>query len=476
MQAQAKKELRVLFWLFFIYKKEEVLMANSSLLPKVIAEEILDKIGGKENIVELTYCMTRLRITTVNSDASVIDSLKKVEGVMGVVKQGDQLQIILGPGRVIKVANEVGKITGISVGELDEAKVKHAEIKAKNSTPFKLLLRKISNIFIPMIPAFIACGLVSGINNIIVKYYPAFSAGPIGGILSVIAGSVFFGLSLFVGVNAAKEFGGSPMLGGTMAAILTIPSLATVTIAGKALVPGRGGVIAVLLVVAFSSWLEKRIRKVVPDVLDLFVTPLLTVLISGFVALLLLQPFGGYISECIGYLVKESIKNGGGVTGFILGGTFLPLVMTGLHQGLTPIHADLLKTTGKDLLLPILAMAGAGQIGASIAVLVKTKSKRLKKTIISAIPVGILGVGEPLIYGVTLPLGKPFLGACIGGAFGGAVQAIFGVASISMGLSGVPLAAIITPGHVAYYLIGVVTAYIVGFIATYLLGFEDPEE
>lgn len=286
---------------------------------------------------------------------------------------------------------------------------------------------------------------------------------------------MFFGLNLFIGVNAAKEFGGSPMLGGTVAAILTVPTLSTVVIAGKALVPGRGGVIAVLIVVAFSSWLEKKIRKHTPDVLDLFVTPLLTVLISGFAAIYILQPFGGFISDSIGIIVKTAIKGGGPITGFILGGTFLPLVMTGLHQGLTPIHADLLKTTGQNLLLPILAMAGAGQIGASLAVLAKTKNARLKKTIVSALPVGILGIGEPLIYGVTLPLGKPFIGACIGGAFGGAVIAAMKVASISMGLSGIPLAAIIKPGSVLFYLLGVLVAYITGFIATYLLGFEDPQ-
>jgi PTS system sucrose-specific IIC component len=150
--------------------------------------------------------------------------------------------------------------------------------------------------------------------------------------------------------------------------------------------------------------------------------------------------------------------------------------MTGLHQGLTPIHADLLKTTGQNLLLPILAMAGAGQVGASIAVYFKTRNSRLKKTIASGLPVGILGIGEPLIYGVTLPLGKPFLGACIGGAFGGAFNAAMGVASISMGISGLPLAILITPGTVGYYLLGILISYVAGFIATYLLGFEDPEE
>ena len=449
-------------------------MASTNQTPKVMAESILQKIGGKENLASLTYCMTRLRMVLKDENLADKEGLKKIDGIMGVAEQADQLQVILGPGRVTKVANAVGEITGLKIGEVDEATVRRQEIKAKNNTPFKNLLRKISSVFIPLIPAFIGCGLVSGILNIIVKFNPSFGASAAGNILVIIGNSIFWGLNLFVGVNAAKEFGGSPMLGGAMAAILTHPNLALIKIGGKALVPGRGGVIAVLIVVAFSSWLERKIRKIVPEVLDLFVTPLLVVLIAGFVALLALQPLGGIISDSIGTAVKAAINGGGPVTGFILGGTFLPLVMTGLHQGLTPIHADLIKTTGQTLLLPILAMAGAGQVGASIAVLVKSKSQRLKKTIASALPVGILGVGEPLIYGVTLPLGKPFIGACIGGAFGGAVIASLAVGAKSMGLSGLPLALIVTKPLA--YLIGVVVAYVAGFIATYLLGFEDPQE
>jgi PTS system sucrose-specific IIC component len=210
------------------------------------------------------------------------------------------------------------------------------------------------------------------------------------------------------------------------------------------------------------------------EMLDLFLTPLIVVLVSGFVALLALQPLGGIISDSIGTAVKTVISGGGAFTGFVLGGTFLPLVMTGFHQGLTPIHADLIKTTGQTLLLPILAMAGAGQVGAAIAVLAKTKNHRLKKTIWSALPVGILGVGEPLIYGVTLPLGKPFIGACIGGAFGGAVMAALAVGAKSMGLSGLPLTLLVTKP--VGYLIGVVVAYAAGFVAAYVLGFEDPQE
>jgi sucrose PTS system EIIBCA or EIIBC component len=448
-------------------------MANSNQ-PRVIAEAILEKLGGKGNLASVAYCMTRLRVVLKDASLANKDGIKKIEGVMGLVEQGGQIQIILGPGRVTKVANEVGEITGLKIGEVDEATVRREEIKAKNNTPFKNLLKKISSIFIPLIPAFIGCGLVTGILNILVKFDAGFAATPTAKILVIIGNSVFWGLNLFVGVNAAKEFGGSPMLGGAMAAIITHPNLTGVTLFGKALVPGRGGIIAVLIVVAFSSWLEKKVRKFVPEMLDLFLTPLIVVLVAGFVALIALQPLGGFISDSIGAAVKAVIGTGGAVTGFILAGTFLPLVMTGLHQGLTPIHADLIKTTGMTMLLPILAMAGAGQVGASIAVFVKTKSHRLKKTIASALPVGILGVGEPLIYGVTLPLGKPFIGACIGGAFGGAIMAALSVGAKSMGLSGLPLSLLVNKP--LGYLIGILVAYVAGFAATYVLGFEDPQE
>lgn len=207
---------------------------------------------------------------------------------------------------------------------------------------------------------------------------------------------------------------------------------------------------------------------------DLFVTPLAVVVISTFAALFICQPLGGYLSEVIGYAATKSIGSGGALTGFILGGTFLPMVMVGIHQGLTPIHAELLSRYGVTILLPILAMAGGGQVGASLAVYLKTKNKGLKKTIASALPVGLMGIGEPLIYGVTLPLGRPFIGACIGGAVGGAVQAAYMVGAATIGISGLPLAA--GTDNIPMYLLGLAAAYVAGFIATYLLGFDDPKE
>ena len=306
------------------------------------------------------------------------------------------------------------------------------------------------------------------------KVDPTLAAGPLFQMLAIAGNAAFFGLNIFVGINAAKEFGGSPMLGGVMAAVLSHPGLAQITLFGDNLVPGRGGIIAVLLVVFFSSWLEKKLHRIVPDMVDLFVTPLAVVVISTFMALFICQPLGGYLSEAIGYAATKSIGSGGALTGFILGGTFLPMVMVGIHQGLTPIHAELLSRYGVTILLPILAMAGGGQVGASLAVYLKTKNKGLKKTIASALPVGLMGIGEPLIYGVTLPLGRPFIGACIGGAVGGAVQAAYMVGAATIGISGLPLAA--GTDNIPMYLLGLLAAYAAGFIATYLLGFDDPKE
>ena len=444
---------------------------------KALADGIIEGCGGKENIQSIMNCMTRVRITVKDQDRVDEAVLKSVQGVMGLVKADGQVQIIVGPSVATKVAEELRSLLGLSedkpsFGEADRVR---KEMKSKYGTSAGDVLKKISNIFIPLIPAFIGCGLIQGINNLI-KKFNWIEPGAFTALLTVFGGAVFTYMLIMVGINAAKEFGGSPALGGVMAGILMTPGLADVTLFGKPLVPGRGGVIAVLLVVFFTALVEKQVRKLVHESVELIVTPLITVLVSGFVAIIVLQPIGGAISDGIGAAVTAAIQTGGAFVGAILAGTFLPLVMTGLHQGLTPIHADLLAKFGENALLPILAMAGAGQVGAAIAVYVKTKNKRLRRTIASALPVGILGNGEPLIYGVTLPLGKPFLGACLGAAFGGASNAIFHVASISMGLSGLPLASLIKPDKIVLYLLGVLISYVAGFIITYLLGFSDPVE
>jgi len=392
----------------------------------------------------------------------------------------------LGPGKAAQVCTEFkALLTNKTISTKDgsqesdcfdekQGEQLHEAIRAKNNTPFKMFLKKIANIFMPLIPAFIGCGLITGLLNVVLKIEPSWANMAAIKILGIAGSAVFWGLNFFVGINAAKEFGAMPILGGVLGVVISHPLLATVTMFGEPLVPGRGGVLAVILVVAFSSWLEKKLHKIVPEILDLFLTPLLVIVISSFAAIVILQPIGGLLSEAVGAIAVTAIAQGGAVTGFILGGIYLPVVLMGLHQGLTPIHAELISRTGVTILLPILAMAGAGQVGAAIAVYYKTNNSRLRKTITAALPVGIMGVGEPLIYGVTLPLGKPFVGAAIGGACGGAVQASYVVGVSALGISGLPLAA--TANNITAYLFGLLVAYTTGFIATWLIGFDDPKE
>ncbi len=453
-----------------------------------LARDIYDLMGPADNITQVYHCMTRLRLH-VQEEHFTKEQLSAIPGVLGINKSGDEWQIVVGPGKAGKVtaafktlmaqpavptASSSSSVASLAKqAAVGDGQALHEAIRKKNATPVKLALKKIAQIFTPIIPAFIACGLITGILNIMIKADPALSSLPLVQMLAVAGNAVFFGLNIFVGINGAKTFGGSPMLGGVMAAVISHPMLTQITFLDSSLIPGRGGIIAVLLVVLFSSHLEKKLHQLVPVMLDLFVTPLLTVLVSTLVALCIFQPIAGVISEAIGTAATSSIDAGGAVTGCILGGTFLPMVMCGVHQGLTPIHAELLSRYGVNILLPILAMAGGGQVGASLAVYVKTKNKALRKTIASALPVGIMGVGEPLIYGVTLPLGKPFIGACIGGAAGGAVQASYMVGSTSMGISGLPLT--LSTNHMLIYLAGLLTAYVVGFIITWIVGFDDPE-
>ena len=448
-----------------------------------LASEILRGIGGQQNISRLENCMTRVRVE-VHDDALLdIAGLKKLPGVSGYVKQGEQHQLIVGPGKAAQVVDAMQALMREQGGMpvTDDVERTKAQAKSKYKAPMSDALRMLANVFIPLIPAFIASGLITGIINILKRpdivgdvatQYPNLL-----GLLAIFGSAVFAIMNILVGVNTAKVFGGSLALGGVMAGILSSPQLAQITLFGEQLQPGRGGVIAVLLVVALMCWIEKRLRALLPGSIELILNPLLTTLITGSIAVVALQPQCGWISEAIAHGASWAIDRGGFLVGAVMAGTFLPLVLTGLHQGLVPIHVELVQAHGYNALLPILSMAGVGQVGAAIAVLMKTRNSRLKKLCKGALPVGLLGIGEPLIFGVTLPLGKPFLGACLGGAVGGALISYFKVATvITFGISGLPLALTIVTGKVALYLLGYLVAVIAGFLFTWLLGFNDPEE
>ncbi len=448
-----------------------------------IAKKLIELVGGTENIISAQNCMTRCRLEINDYSKVRMEELKKSEGALGVVQAEGQLQIIYGPGKVNKITEEVNKIVGKKVLLGDDAvKETKAKLKEKNNTKFKNALKKVGNIFIPLIPLFVSCGLVLAVNNIAGVYLgDAYKTTVAAQIIGLIGNGVFAILPILVGVNAAKEFGSQmPMMGGVLGGILSSANLANITLFGQTLTPGRGGIISVILVVLLAVYIEKGLKKVVPDVLDLFITPLVTLTLSVLVALVVIQPIGGFISDTIGLVVANTVASGNMVvsviSGAVSGALFLPLVMTGMHQALTPIHADLIASTGSTVLLPILATAGMAQVGATIAVLRRTKNERLKATAKNGLVPGFLGIGEPLIYGVTLPLGKPFLGACLGAGIGGAVMAFFKVGAVALGVSGLPLALLIADGKMFVFLIGVLASYIGGYFFTELLGFEDPVE
>ena len=466
-----------------------------------IARAILSAVGP-ENITEAYNCMTRLRLRV--KDVTVTkEELKKIAGVKGVILNEGEIHIVLGPGKAENVAKECKRLleqtvkseaanlfaeapsethpkswiteAAVSKNKIGDGKELHEKIKKQNSQSiFKRMLQRVGHIFIPLIPAFIGCGLLTGLISLLLKISPDLAGNTYVQYLKLAGGSIFTVLNAFIGLYACKEFGGTPALGGAMAALLAAPGLAEIIFMGSPLIPGRGGIFASLLAGAATALIETRLCKRIPEAVSLFLTPLLTISVVSLASLFVFQPLGGFLSDILGYYTVHTIQTGGAITGFVIGGIFLPIVMAGVHHGLTPIHADMLASMGMTILLPIAAMAGCGQVGASFAVYLKSKNKFLRRTVISSLPVGMLGIGEPLIYGVTLPLGKPFVCACIGGAFGGAWQAYHGIGSYALGISGIPLAA--ATNNVFLYLCGVFIAYLAGFIATWLAGFDDPPE
>ncbi|AZB43107.1 PTS sugar transporter subunit IIC [Bacillus sp. FJAT-42376] len=441
---------------------------------KILAEKILEKLGGIENVASYAHCMTRLRVNVHDESKVDPEGIKGIDGVFGLVIE-DTLQIIIGPGTVNQVAEEFGKLTG-EPEELDlkkTAAVNKQAMNKKNATPFKQFLRRISNIFIPLIPALVASGLITGISKAIIQAGWLSDKSQTALILTAIGGGLFAYLGILVGHNAAKEFGGSPALGALAGILIINPAIAGISLFGENLLPGRGGLVGVLFAAIFMAIIEQRVRKFIPKSLDIIITPTIALLVTGLVTYIVFMPVGGWISEGITKGLLTILDVGGPGAGFVLGATFLPLVVTGLHQGLTPVHLELLSSIGNDPLLPILAMGGAGQVGAAFAIFARTKKKRLKRAIGGGLPAGMLGIGEPLIFGVTLPLGRPFLTACLGAGVGGAFQAYFHIATKSIGVSGIPLAFLIPLNEIVLYLLGLLISYAAGFFITYFFGFKD---
>lgn len=463
---------------------------------KMLGSEIVNALGGTENIINVTNCMTRVRVNVKDSTVISDDQIKNIEGVLGLVKEQLNYQIVVGPGKAMKVVDEIIKEYDLSRSaetfDTEWQDNKQAVKDQQKKSKLKEFLKLISAIFIPLIPAIIAAGLFNGFGSLLGQLS---SDGVISGqfwemtiLLFKLIGGAFYGyFAVFTGVNAAKVFGATESLGGIIGGITiganivaiskmiglfneTVPLESTLT-------TGKGGIIGVIFGVWLLSKVEKALRKKIPDVLDLILVPFLSLLITGILIVFVVMPVAGFASDGLVYalslLVNSTNPIVSVISGYVLSALFLPMVLLGLHHGLIPIYVVQLEAMGGVSLFPVLAMAGAGQVGAAIAIYMKAKklnNKRLCHVITGALPAGFLGVGEPLIYGVTLPMFKPFITAGLGAGFGGAwvmFQHVMAVAWGPSGLVAIPLMS--TPMMMLNFAIGLVIAYIAGFIITKLV-------
>lgn len=459
---------------------------------EAVSRELLASLGGVDNVATNEACMTRLRVGVRDMSQVDVAAIKSIEGVLGVV-ESDTLQVVFGPSVVNKVLDAFTSLTGIPKGgrRSDVAAVARKnkeEQAARHGNTLQLFLKHVANIFVPLLPGIIAAGLINGIANTT----NVSMGGSLSGVwwyeaIRTMGWALFAYLPIFVGYNAAREFGGSPILGGIAGAACVsnslMPLLATYSdtqillpLTNAPYNPASGGLVAAMLAGALFAWLERRLHDVMPRLVDTFVTPLCVLVIGGLVLVLALQPAGAFLSQGV-YVVMDFVyKKMGVIGGYVLASGFLPLVAVGLHQALTPIHVMLNDPTGPtqgvNYLLPVLMMSGGGQVGAGLALYLRTGSRKLKGYIRDSIPVGVLGVGEPLMYAVTLPLGRPFVTACLGAGVGGMLATLFHLGTISQGVSGLFGILIIQPGQQVAYVVSLLGACVGGFVLTWLFGVD----
>lgn len=463
-------------------------MTNNELVTQIV-----EKLGGISNIVTAANCMTRLRIDVKSMKEVDVEAIKQIQGVLGVVVEGQNLQIIVGPGKakkceeILRVEFMGGKTPQIGDWEANKQAIKDKQ----QGNKLKLALKTIGEIFIPLIPAVIAAGIFNGFAGLITNLQSGGTL-PVNQVwdllrqfLSLMGGGFLGYFAIFTGINAAQKFGATPALGGMLGAMSIMPAVDEISkILGlfnedsplnSTLRNGKGGVIGVILGVYLLAKIERVVRKRVPDVLDLILTPIITLIITTLIFLFIIMPVSGVASDWLIAVLNVLINSTNPIisliSGYVLAALFLPMVLLGLHHGLIPIYAIQLEALGGVTLFPVLAMAGAGQVGAAISIYLKAKkvkNERIKQVIAGAIPAGILGIGEPLIYGVTLPMGKPFITAGLGAGFGGAYVMLTKVMATAWGPSGLVAIPLMQPASMLNFFIGILISYLGGFIITQL--------
>lgn len=418
------------------------------------AKEVLEAVGGSENIVSAAHCATRLRLVIADNKKADKNTLDNIEGVKGVFEAQGQLQIIFGTGVVNKVYDEFISQGGIKAASKEEAKA----AAAANVNVFQRLIKILGDIFVPIIPAIVASGFLMGIMNALEymvnnRILPIDSSNSIYVFANIFSNTAYTFLPILIGFSAAKVFGGNQYLGAVIGMIMIHPSLQnawTVATEGvKAtqsvwfglysvdMVGYQGHVIPIMISVWFMSTIEKKLHKIVPAMLDLFVTPLVSVFVAGYFALSVIGPVFVYIENLVINGVQQLIAIPFGIGSFVMGLLYAPTVVMGIHHMYTIIDLGQIAKFGVTYWLPLASAVNIAQGAACIAVGVKTKDKKIRSLCYPSGFSALLGITEPAIFGVNLRFVRPFIAGCIGGAVGAIFASVTGMGASGTGVTGI---------------------------------------
>lgn len=453
---------------------------------KNIAEEILSKIGGKENINEVTHCMTRLRFKVKNSSKVNKDALSKIEGVITVVESMGQIQVVIG-NKVKKVYDEVIKIVPQS------GSTNGNEGNGEKQTVMNSILSAVAGIFTPTIPAIAGAGMIKGILSVLAMYFLNQKGVDIKVtqtyiIFNALADSIFYFMPIILGYTAAKVFNANKIISMVLGATLCYPAF-TALMAGEEAVRFLGisvtkatytsSVIPIIIAIWALSYVEKVLDKYVPEVVKIIMVPTFSLIIMLPATLILFGPIGIYIGNAINFAYQYIYELSPALCGAFVGGLWCVLVIFGAHRALLPIGINDVAQTGRQNLLAFAGAANFSQAGASLGVFFKTKNKGLKTISMSATVTALFGITEPAIYGTNLRLKKPMVCAVICGAVGGAIMGMggaYGNAFANQGVLTIPVYAEAGTMGFLSYLAGCAIAFFGSAILTYIIGFEDLED
>ena len=454
------------------------------------AQDILDYVGGSKNIASAAHCATRLRLVIADNKKVSKEALENVDGVKGVFEASGQLQIILGTGTVNKVFAEFIDIAGITASSKVEAK----EAAAEKQNWFMRAIKLLGDIFVPIIPAIVASGFLMGIMNSLDfmnsnGFLHINTHSSIYVFANLFSNIAYTFLQILIAFSAAKAFGANQYLGAVIGMIMIHPSLQNAyTVATEGvqqtqsvffglfkidMVGYQGHVIPVIIAVWILAVIEKKLHKIVPEVLDLFVTPLVSVFVTGYLTLSIVGPIFVWAENAILGAIQWMLTLPLGIGSLIMGGLYAPTVVTGIHQMYTAIDIGQLAKYGVTYWLPLASAANVAQGAAALAVGIKSKDKKIKSLALPSSLSAFMGITEPAIFGVNLRFFKPFIAGCIGGGCGALYASLVHLGAKGTGVTGI-FGILLCLNQPLQYLIEMVIAVGVAFVISFLI-YKDAE-